>query len=66
MKIKFNNGSSINAIKSTDNVRGKRSKLISCICYDNQNNEFVFVEDLDYTKPFDRFIPEWLINQIIE
>lgn len=65
MKIKFDNESSISTIPLTNNVRGNRSKLISCICYDIQNNEFVFVEDLDCTKPFDRFVSEWMINQII-
>lgn len=65
MKIKFTNGSTIEAIKNNNtNIRGNRSNYISCNCYDLDNNEIVFVEDLDLRKPFTRFVPEWyLINE---
>jgi len=62
MKINFKNGSTIETLPETENRRGTRSHLISCMCYDIENDKLVFVEDLDMRKRPRRFIPEWVLD----
>lgn len=62
MNIKFKNESTIESYPSNDNHRGIRSNFISCMCYDTETDDFVFVEDLDMRKRPIRFIPEWLLR----
>ena len=62
MKIKFANRNTIETIKNDNtNSKGNRSNYISCNCYDLDNNEIVFLENLDLRKPFTRFVPEWYL-----
>jgi hypothetical protein len=55
MKTEFKNGSSIRAKKSEDVVRGERSHYYECVCYDIENDIFVW-KQLDWRKPINRFI----------
>jgi len=62
MRIEFKNGSVIEASKSkTNNIRGNRSNIIGCSCYDIQEDILVF-KYLDLSKPIDRYIPEILFE----
>jgi hypothetical protein len=62
INIKFKNKSTTKTSSSNDTCRGVRSNFISCVCYDSENDDFVFVEDLDLRKRPIRFIPEFMLN----
>ena len=64
MKILFENNSKIESLEVAKSSRGYRSNLISCICFDFEKECWCFVEDLDMTKLFDRFVPEWVVCQM--
>lgn len=49
----------------SNNIKGNRCYFISCNCYDLENECWVFVEDLDIRKPFERFIPEFIWKKIM-
>lgn len=62
MEIKFKNGSYIKTLttqNTEETVRGLRSNFISCMCYDLETEEMVFVESLDMRKPIERYVPAW-------
>jgi hypothetical protein len=65
MLFEFKNGSYIKQLtpqNTEENVRGLRSDFISCMCYDLETEQMVFLEDLDMRKPIDRYIPEWYLK----
>jgi hypothetical protein len=66
MKVLFKNKSKIETIDAPKSIRGVRSNFINCVCYDIQDDCWVFVIDLDLRKPFDRFIPEWVVDAILK
>ena len=47
----------------SENIRGVRSNFISCVCYDTEDEIWVFVEDLDMRKPLDRYVPKWIMDK---
>jgi hypothetical protein len=60
--MKFKNGNELKILSydpACTNVRGERSNLFSCNCFDIETSEWCVME-LDRRKPIDRYIPEWL------
>ena len=65
MEIKFVSGSYVKQLtpqNTCEAVRGLRSNFISCMCYDLETEQMVFVEDLDMRNPIERYIPEWYLK----
>lgn len=63
MNIKFENGNEINSIHTDNkNIRGNRSKIIGCNCYDTETDAWVFCE-LNMSKLIERYIPEWMYTE---
>lgn len=46
-------------------IRSERSNFICCVCLDLETGDWVIVENLDMRKPLDRYIPEWIVEEVV-
>lgn len=60
----FRNGSQIKGVQSNKSVRGIRSNFITTLCLDLDTGDWI-IKTIDMREPLDRFIPIWVVDEII-